>query len=152
MTILRARPEDAPTLTAIAFVAKRHWRYPEEWIEHWRDLLTIQPEFVATHEVYAASVDDRIAGFYALCPKGSRLELQHLWVLPEFMHRGFGRSLFLHALACAKKAGFLEIEIESDPNAEGFYRRMGARRVGINRTTLDGSRRELPVLIYEITK
>jgi hypothetical protein len=28
---------DAPELTKIAFAAKRHWDYPEEWIDLWAD-------------------------------------------------------------------------------------------------------------------
>jgi hypothetical protein len=40
MHIVRAKPEDAANLTGIAFAAKRHWGYPENWIESWRDLLT----------------------------------------------------------------------------------------------------------------
>jgi hypothetical protein len=47
--------------------------------------------------------------------------------------------------------GIGELEIESDPNAEGFYRRMGARRVGASSKELDGQRRELPILVYEIS-
>ena len=45
MQILRAKAEDAAKLTEIAFSAKRHWGYPEQWIENWRHVLTIQPEF-----------------------------------------------------------------------------------------------------------
>jgi hypothetical protein len=39
MQIVRAKPEDAETLTEIAHAAKRHWDYPERWIEAWRDIL-----------------------------------------------------------------------------------------------------------------
>ena len=42
------------------------------------------------------------------------------------------------------------LEIESDPNAEGFYQRMGAHRIGVNIKELDGQRRKLPVLICRI--
>jgi len=35
MKIVRAKAEDAATLTEIAFSAKRHWRYPERWIAAW---------------------------------------------------------------------------------------------------------------------
>ena len=63
-------------------------------------------------------------------PWGERMDLLHLWVLPEAMRRGVGRSLFSHALERARNLGFRELEIESDPNAEGFYQRMGAQRVG----------------------
>src|SRR5258708_2775424 len=130
MQILRASPEDAATLTDIAFAAKRHWGYPEEWIENWRDALTITPEFIASHEAYLARIEDRAVGFYAfVAPEGNdRVALQHLWVSPEMMGQGIGRSLFRHAVERAGELGFQKLEIESDPNAEGFYLRMGAKR------------------------
>jgi hypothetical protein len=46
--------------------------------------------------------------------------------------------------------GFRNLEIESDPNAESFYERMGAHRVGASIKEVDGQRRELPILRYEI--
>ena len=38
------------------------------------------------------------------------------------------------------------MEIEADPNAEGFYRRMGARRVDEIVYEIDGRERVLPLL------
>ncbi len=130
MQILRARPDDAATLTEIAFAAKRHWGYPERWIESWHDVLTVDPEFIVSHETYAAVIEGQTVGFYALGQKGDRVDLMHMWVLPNAMGRGVGRSLFLHALERTRVLGFRELEIESDPNAEGFYQHLGARRVG----------------------
>ena len=148
--IVRARPGDAATLTTIAFAAKRYWGYPERWIESWHDSLTVQPDFITTHETYSAVVENRTVGFYALGCKGDRLDLQHLWVLPDAMGQGVGRSLFAHALERVRVLGFGLLEIESDPNADGFYQRMGARRIGTRVTTLEGQPRELPVLVYEV--
>jgi GNAT superfamily N-acetyltransferase len=150
MHIVRAKPEDASGLTHIAFSAKRHWRYPERWIETWRALLTVQPEFIAAHETYVAVMEERQVGFYGLVNAEDKLRLEHLWVLPDVMGRGVGRSLFTHAVDHARALEFKSIEIESDPNAEGFYQRMGARRVGARMIELEGEHRELPVLIYEI--
>lgn len=151
LRISRARPEQANELTAIAFAAKRHWGYPERWIESWRDLLTVNPEFICEHETYTAVVDERTVGFYALGRKDSRADLLHMWVLPEAMGRGVGRALFLHCLERVKALGLAELEIESDPNAEGFYRRMGARRAGMSVRELENQRRELPILIYSLS-
>jgi len=148
--IVRAKPDDAAVLTEIALAAKRHWGYPEKWIEGWRDLLTVRPEFIANNETYAAVLDDRIVGFYALGFKNDRMDLLHMWVLPAAMGRGVGRSLFTHCLQRARELGCRELEIEADPNAEGFYQQMGARRVGASVKELAGVRRELPILIYEI--
>ena len=150
MQIVRAKPDDAAVLTEIAFAAKRHWGYPERWIESWREALTVQPEFIARHETYAATLDGRTVGFYALGRKDDTLDLLHLWVLPEAMGRGVGRSLFFHSLERARKSEFQKLQIESDPNAEGFYQHMGAHRVGTSIKEVDGQRRELPDLIYEI--
>ena len=98
MQIVRAKPGDAATLTAIAFAAKRHWGYPERWIESWRDALTAQPDFLTTDETYSTVVENRTVGFYAFARKGDRLDLQHLWVLPDAMGQGVGRLLFAHAV------------------------------------------------------
>jgi hypothetical protein len=48
--------------------------------------------------------------------------------------------------------GASAVAIESDPNAEGFYLRMGARRVGENVYEIEGPKRKLPLLTVEISK
>jgi len=110
----------------------------------------MRPEFITNHDTFAATEDGRIVGFYALAWNGHSLDLLHLWVLPEAMGRGVGRALFLHAIERARALGCHEVEIESDPNAEGFYLRMGAQRVGVSVKELDGQSRELPRLIYKV--
>jgi GNAT superfamily N-acetyltransferase len=150
MKIVRAKPEDADVLTEIAFAAKRHWGYPERWIQSWRDILTISPEFIAANVAYSAIEDDRVVGFYLFTTESDGLHLDHLWIMPSAMGRGIGRALFEHAVEQASALGFRAIKIEADPNAEGFYQRMGARRIGIQVTEIEGERRELPLLIYQM--
>ena len=148
--IRRAGPDDAKALSRVAFAAKAHWGYPEVWMERWREGLTISPEFVSQREVYAAFVEGEPVGFYALVGEGPKIELEHLWVLPERMGLGLGRALFDHALGRAAALGAEVLGIEADPNAEGFYRRMGARRVGEIVYELDGRERVLPLLAVEV--
>ena len=148
MQLRRARSEDAATLTKIAHAAKGHWGYPETWIAAWRDVLTMRPEFIAENIAYCAVEDERAAGFYVLTTEGDRIHLDHLWVVPEAMGRGIGRALFEHAVAQAKNLGAGSITIEADPNAEGFYKRMGAVRVGTAVSEVEGERRQLPLMEY----
>lgn len=42
------------------------------------------------------------------------------------------------------------MKIEADPNAEDFYQRMGAIRVGTIASEVCGQRRELPLLEYRL--
>ncbi len=150
MKIVCARPEDAPLLTEIAFAAKRHWGYPERWIESWREILTMSPEFIAANVTGCALEGDNVAGFYVLTTENDGLHLDHLWVRPAAMRRGIGRALFEHAIEQAKNSGFATIKIEADPNAEGFYQRVGAVRVGTALSEIEGERRELPLLEYSL--
>ncbi|HSP46002.1 MAG TPA: GNAT family N-acetyltransferase, partial [Chthoniobacterales bacterium] len=150
MHIVRARPEDAEALTRIAHAAKRHWGYPERWIESWRNILTMRPEFIAANTSFAAIENGHPFGFYLLTTKADGIHLDDLWILPAAMRRGIGRSLFEHAVEQTRSLGFPDIKIEADPNAEGFYRRMGAKRVGISISEVAGERRELPLLVYQL--
>ena len=148
--IVRAEPDGADALTRIAFAAKSYWGYPERWIEQWQESLTITPEFISDNEVYGAVFEEEIGGFYALVERSREVELEHLWVSPEHIGTGIGRALLDHAVRRAAALGATTLSIEADPNAEGFYRRMGARRVGENVYEIEGHRRELPLMIVDI--
>ena len=93
-----------------------------------------------------------MAGFYCLQQKSDGIWLEHLWVLPSAMRQGIGRALFLHAIERAKALGARILEIESDPNSEAFYHRMGAQRVGARITHFEGQSRELPRLVYRVDR
>jgi len=146
ISIKRAIPKQASILTDIAVAAKRHWNYPERWIEIWTPLLTITPEFISSAEIWVADVNGEAAGFYALIFVENRANLDHLWVLPSYMGQGIGRVLFEHALGHCREKGCHVLEIVSDPNAQGFYERMGAEKVGVSFSKVDGQPRSLPIL------
>lgn len=149
--VVRARPEQAERLSQIAYAAKSYWGYPSQWIELWHNQLTISKHYIEQHEVYAAVDDDEtLLGFYALTGSGERMVLDHLWVQPRSLHAGVGRKLFDHAVALATHFGAQQIEIESDPNAEGFYQKMGAETVGEVTYELEGLPRSLPLMVYSV--
>ena len=146
MTIRSASPEDGPTLTTIALDAKRHWGYPESWIKHWESDLTISPEFIRDNHVYVHEEDGEIRGFYALCVAGDKAELEHMWVTPAAIGTGIGKELFLDAMERAAKLNVSAVEMSADPNAAGFYKRMGATQIGEVDSSIEGQPRKLPRL------
>src|SRR6185436_2413846 len=147
--IRRSSPEDAATLTTIALEAKRHWGYPEHWIKHWESDLTISSDFIRDNHVYVAEQEGEIRGFYALCVSGNKAELEHMWVTPGSIGTGVGKELFLDAMDRAATLEVREIEISADPNAAGFYERMGASQIGEIDASIDGQVRKLPRLRIE---
>ena len=139
VTIRRADSSEAEQLTAIAHAAKRHWGYPEKWIEQWQADLTITPQFIANHEVFVAIVNDAIAGCCALVVTGALAEIEHMWIKPEHMGSGVGRALFEHARDRARELQLPVLELSADPNAEGFYEHMGAKRIGEVPASMNGA-------------
>ncbi len=126
--------------------AKALWGYPPRWLDQWRGLLTVTPAYIETNEVFVAQHQDALVGFCAFQDLEPFWDLDHLWVRPDYVRRGVGRRLFQHALRVVLRLRRAPIRIESDPNAEGFYVRMGARRIGVVDATTDGVPRSLPVL------
>lgn len=147
--IRRADPEEANTLTEIAHAAKRHWKYPESWIQQWRADLTISGEFIRTHEVFAATINGAVVGCCALVMTDSLAEIEHMWIRPEQMGGGVGRALFEYVSARSVERGAKVLELSADPYAEGFYARMGAKRIGEVVADMDGQSRVLPRMRIE---
>jgi tRNA-Thr(GGU) m(6)t(6)A37 methyltransferase TsaA len=145
----RCTARDAPSLTRLAHASKASWGYPDELLALWDADLTLDPAFVERHDVWAAVAGDEVVGFCAVTGDGSAREIEHLWVAPVWMGRGVGRRLVEHLVARARAAGVEELRVVSDPNAVGFYLRMGARQVGEQASVPAG--RRLPVLAIRVS-
>src|SRR2546428_14111767 len=137
LRIRRAKPGEAATLTRIAHAAKRHWGYSEDWIKHWRDDLTITPEFIISNETFVATTGEEIVGCCAIVLNDSGAELEHMWIKPERMGAGVSRTLSLDAADHAPKLNVSALELSAHPNAEGFYQRICPTRIGAVRSEIE---------------
>jgi GNAT superfamily N-acetyltransferase len=145
-SIRRALPEEAEQLTKITLAAKRHWKYPETWIQQWLPQFAFSPQYIMEHEVWVMSANDKPIAFYSFNQIAEELWLENMWVLPEYIGDGIGGQLFSHALERCRERGESVLKIESDPNAQGFYEKMGAQKIDEHKYELDGQLRVLPVM------
>jgi GNAT superfamily N-acetyltransferase len=143
-----AVPADAPALSRIAIAAKRHWGYPDEWIGLWHRELTISPEEIQRNYFCVAQLGGQSAGFVSVSSAGSDAEMEHLWVLPEFIGAGIGRRLLKQALDWCSSHGMASLKVVADPNALGFYLAEGGKSIG--RQASVPAPRELPVVQFSI--
>jgi GNAT superfamily N-acetyltransferase len=144
--IVRAQPEQADALTQIAIAAKRHWNYPEHWIQFWASQLTISAEYISSNEVWMVMDKEELIAFYALSQNEDDWELGHLWVVPEYIGKGIGKKLFDHALERCKLLNIPFLKIFADPNAQAFYEKMGAKKISEHHSDLFGEDRVLPIM------
>ncbi|MFK7823233.1 MAG: GNAT family N-acetyltransferase [Oligoflexales bacterium] len=80
-----------------------------------------------------------LIGFFSFkdSKENSSIELGHLFISPDLINQGYGRQLFARALAKAKSLGKKRVYWISDPDAEGFYLKMGARKIGTDENILN---------------
>jgi len=150
LTFRPATEDDTEILTNIAIASKSHWDYPQRWIELWKPGLTITGEKIRDWNIHISMLQDEPAGFYALIHLGKTAILEHYWLLPEHIGKGYGRLQMNHMLNAAKSLDIHRLVIDSDPQAEPFYRHCGARRGGSALSILEGNVRELPVLVLDV--
>ncbi|MEV5947590.1 GNAT family N-acetyltransferase [Streptomyces sp. NPDC051993] len=125
-----ARATEARMLTAVALRSKAHWGYDAELMEACREELTVAANEVTRRRAMVADRDGHILGFTTLEEEPPTGVLGMMFVDPRAIGQGIGRLLFEHTIAAGRDLGFTQLTIDADPNAEPFYRAMGAVRVG----------------------
>jgi GNAT superfamily N-acetyltransferase len=151
MKLEKANSSDNEVLTAITKKSKAYWGYSEEQIRIWSELLTITPTYIETKSVYKLVVDAKTVGYYSFFYEDEdTMKLDNLFILPEYIGKGFGRILMDDFLVLVKRTDVNKITLDSEPNAEMFYAKLGFVKVGEIETSIKN--RCLPIMELNINK
>ena len=82
----------------------------------------------------AETPEGRIVGFVTQRRVRDAVEIEDLFVEPEWMGRGVGRELVLDLAATARHDGGSRLEVTANRRALGFYERIGFVVTGETRT------------------
>lgn len=150
VTIRLARPDEVEALTALCVRSKAHWGYDAAFMAKAMGELTVDPHWIADGLVLVAETDGAPAGVAGIVYEGDGcFDVSVFFVDPDQMGGGVGRMLFDAICDLARTKGAKRLTILSDPNAEPFYRRMGAVRIGEEKTS-SATGRILPLLALEL--
>lgn len=137
MVIEKANITDNEILTAITKKSKAYWGYSAEQIQKWDKNLTISREYIREHSVFKLVENDLIIGYYSYVYEDEKVvKLDNLFILPEHIGKGFGKYLVLDFLNQMKELGIEKVTLESEPNAESFYSKMGFVKIGEFETSI----------------
>jgi GNAT superfamily N-acetyltransferase len=153
LRIRQAKPEEANMLTGLTLRSKAYWGYDEAFMADAREELVFDGrKYLPDFHVYVLEDDAGALGFCGLARVGAEtIELHDLWVEPAHIGKGYGKRLWDHAVNLARGSGLAKIVLTSDPNAEEFYLRQGAVRIGEKASSIrDG--RTLPILEYRLER
>jgi len=146
-----AEPDDLHTLSDIAWRAKQSWGYAPEMMAKMVDALTVTEKTLATEIVSVAESEAGVAGWISYVPVSDKtVSVEGLWIDPDAMGKSVGRTLWNHMEQDAIANGFTAIEVLSDPNAFGFYEKMGCAYSRDEPSDVFGPDRLLPLLMKRI--
>ena len=151
MEIVEAKIDDSEILTQITKLSKAYWGYSDEQIEDWSELLTITKNYIETNHVYKLLVDNMTIGYYSyIILNENEVKFDNLFILPNYIGRGYGKVLMFDFLNKLQNSEIKKVILDSEPNAERFYKQFGFIKVGQLETSIKG--RFLPIMELAINK
>ena len=143
-----AMPADADKLTELAFLSKAHWGYSKQWLESWRNDLTVTPDMLRDSIAFVAELDGEIIGFwYRSIPASDEPSPGMLFIHPTHMGKGLGKKLWEKIKEDVIRRGIKTFTIEADPNAVPFYLKLGAVQINEKESTVIPGRM-IPILKF----
>ncbi len=131
MIIRPAQVGEHVALTELALRSvQQGWGYPEEFMAWEPEAITVSPAHIMDALTSVLESEGRMLGFYVLKGGPPEIEMSRLMIEPDAIGSGNGRRLWDHAVSTARSLGASVITLDADPNAEPFYRHMGAETVG----------------------
>lgn len=137
-SIRLATLEDYPRIMKIweSAVRATHDFLSEEDLQHFKEI--IPEEYLPNLEVYLISENNEAQGFASVA-EGN---LEMLFIHDEARGKGFGKKLYQFM---KDKTGLTKVDVnEQNPQAIGFYEKMGFKQIG--RSEKDGSGKDYPII------
>jgi N-acetylglutamate synthase-like GNAT family acetyltransferase len=121
--------QQAADLSDLALRSKATLGYDRNFLDACKQELTYSAEQIESSKWQfwiATSTLNVLKGFVALeFTNRDCVEINALFIAPDFMYQGVGTALFQKALEQIKLVQATQIMLYSDPNAVAFYQKMG---------------------------
>ena len=149
LTYIDAIPDDDQLLTETAMISKKTWGYSDDLMTLWKPDLEVSCEYILKNKVVKVFDRDKFVGFFGLkLIENNQVELDNLWFRPGCINKGYGRLVFQHIVNYLKLNGHKKFELVAEPNAKGFYDKMGGKVTGQFQSKVSG--RFLDIYEYEL--
>lgn len=145
MNIQNAKTENHIRLTEITKKSKAYWGYSDEQMEKWNNNLTITRDYIEENSVFNLVDENQIIGYYSYFRlENNQVKLDNLFILPEYIGKGFGSFLMNDFVERMRNEKCQKIILDSEPNAEQFYQKIGFTKIGEFETSIKN--RFMPIM------
>jgi hypothetical protein len=111
--------------------SKAIWGYEQKFLDACRGELSFSAMDLKATSLAVVDNGNKLLGVAQVKVAEREADLLKLFVEPDALCCGIGKLLFSWAATVARNMDADQLLIDADPNAAPFYRRMGARDVGL---------------------
>ena len=105
------------------------------------EYLILGPEGLAEGRTHVAEEDGSVVGFATWAETAGTIELEDLFVDPDYMRRGIATALVNCIVEILRARGAERLEVTANPHAMGFYRAAGFTDCGVAETNFGAAPR-----------
>jgi len=98
------------------------------------EALELSPAALLEGRTRVATAQGRVIGFVTTATTGEAVELEDLFVDPDWFRRGVATEMMNHVVADARADGRREVLVTANPDAVAFYRSVGFAVEGVTDT------------------
>lgn len=147
--IQAAQSSDAAALSKLTKTSKAFWGYSDQQMAEWDEDLTLSPTYIEENIVFKLIVDFDIIAYYSMIHIDEKhINLDNLFVHPDFMKNGLGSLLLGEAISLGQELGYQIMVLDADPNSKSFYDLHGFVEVDQKESSIEG--RYLPVMAIRL--
>ncbi len=110
------------------------------------DYLILGPAGLAEGRTHVAEEDGSVVGFATWAGTAGTVELEDLFVDPDYRRRGIAAALVSRIAGILRARGAERLEVTANPHALGFYRVVGFIECGVAKTDFGAAPRMVLVL------
>ena len=103
--------------------------------------LILGPEGLAEGRTHVAEEDGSVVGFATWAESAGTIELEDLFVDPDYRRRGIAMALVNSIAEILRARGAERLEVTANPHAMGFYRAAGFTDCGVAETNFGAAPR-----------
>jgi hypothetical protein len=149
--IKQADSQDIAHINEMMLHSFSYWSYTQEELHKIMDLLHIDEEYLTKHGIYLAHYDKKdFFGFFSFIKNSDQEnQLDYFLIRKDLIGFGYGQKMWEVCCDKAKSCRMKDFIIISNPYAEGFYQKMGAKKIGSRPSTIRLGA-SLPVLKFSL--
>ncbi len=111
-------------------LSKGYWGYPKDFLDTFIEKWGLTENYILKNQVIVLEENNVKCGLFSFSQSNAeKVELDLFFINSQYIRKGMGKEMWKIANHYASEKKFEKFELIADPNAKGFFEKMGAKKI-----------------------